>query len=175
MPNVISDQETRRNLRAYNTAHKDVVTATVTYADGQEHYDRIKINGSPAAASSDALNSSWSMGEFASILQMILSPMSDAEFRFSTEIKLNSIPALLFEFRVEETNNQMYYLHAFYPNGSGTTLFPAYRGKLWLNQSNNLRVSKTAIVLATRWNAPSLAWTGPSGLVWPLWGYPRGT
>ena len=39
----------------------------------------------------------------------------------------------------------MYYLHAFYPNGSGTTLFPAYRGKLWLNQSNNLRVSKTAI------------------------------
>jgi VWFA-related protein len=136
MPNVISDQETRRNWRAYNTAHKDVVTATVTYADGQEHYDRIKINGSPAAASSDALNSSWSMGEFASILQMIFSPMSDAEFRFSTEIKLNSIPALLFEFRVEETNNQMYYLHAFYPNGSGTTLFPAYRGKLWLNQSN---------------------------------------
>jgi hypothetical protein len=136
MPNVIGDQETRRNWRAYNTAHKDVVTAMVTYADGQEHYDRIKINGSPAAASSDALNSSWSMGEFASILQMIFSPMSDAEFRFSTEIKLNSIPALLFEFRVEETNNQMYYLHAFYPNGSGTTLFPAYRGKLWLNQSN---------------------------------------
>jgi VWFA-related protein len=136
MPNVIGDQETRRNWRAYNTAHKDVVTAMVTYADGQEHYDRIKINGSPAAASSDALNSSWSMGEFASILQMIFSPMSDAEFRFSTEIKLNSIPALLFEFRVEETNNQMYYLHAFYPNGSGATLFPAYRGKLWLNQSN---------------------------------------
>jgi VWFA-related protein len=136
MPNVIGDQETKRNWRAYNAAHKDVVTATVTYADGQEHYDRIKINGSPAAASSDALNSSWSMGEFASILQMIFSPMSDTEFRFSTEMKLNSIPVLLFEFRVEETNNQMYYLHAFYPNGSGTTLFPAYRGKLWLNQSN---------------------------------------
>jgi len=135
MPNVISDLETKRNWRAYNTAHKDVVTATVTYADGQEHYERIKINGSPADASSDALNSSWSMGEFASILQMVFSPLSNAEFRFNEDVKLNSIPALLFEFRVEQTNNQMYYLHAFYPNGSGTTLFPAYRGKVWLNQS----------------------------------------
>lgn len=135
MPNVISDLETKRNWRAYNTAHKDVVTATVSYADGQEQYERIKINGSPAA-SSGALNSSWSMGEFASILQMIFSPMSNAEFRFNEDVKLNSIPALLFEFRVEQTNNQMYYLHAFYPNGSGTTLFPAYRGKVWLNQSN---------------------------------------
>jgi VWFA-related protein len=135
MPNVICDLETTRHWRAYNIAHKDVVTATVTYADGREQYDRIKINGS-AAASSEALNSSWSMGEFASILQMIFSPTSDAEFRFNGEVKLNSIPALLFEFRVEQTNNQMYYLHAFYPNGSGTTLFPAYRGKVWLNQSN---------------------------------------
>jgi VWFA-related protein len=136
MPNLISDLETKRNWRAYNAAHRDIVTATVTYEDGQEHYDRIKINGSPAAASSDALNSSWSMGEFASILQMIFSPMSDVEFRSSTEVKLNSIPALLFEFRVEQANNEMYYLHAFYPSGSGTTLFPAYRGKVWLNQSN---------------------------------------
>ena len=136
MPNLISDLETKRNWRAYNAAHRDLVTATVTYEDGQEHYDRIKINGSPATASSDALNSSWSMGEFASILQMIFSPMSDVEFRSSTEVRLNSIPALLFEFRVEQTNNEMYYLHAFYPSGSGTTLFPAYRGKVWLNQSN---------------------------------------
>ena len=136
MPNVICDLETKRHWRAYNTAHRDLVTATVTYADGQEHYDRIKINGNPAAVSSDALNSSWSMGEFASILQMIFSPMGDVEFRFSTEVKLNSIPALLFEFRVEQTNNQLYYLHAFYQNRSGTTLFPAYRGKVWLNQSN---------------------------------------
>ena len=136
MPNVFSDLETKRNWRAYNTAHKDVVTATVTYTDGLEHYDRIKIKGSPADASSDALNSSWSMGEFASILQMVFSPTSDVEFHFSGEVKLNSIPALLFEFRVEQTNNQMYYLQAFYPNGSGTTLFPAYRGKVWLNQSN---------------------------------------
>ncbi len=136
MPNIISDLETKRNWRAYNSAHKDVVTATVTYADGQEHYERMKINGSPVAASADALNSSWSMGEFASILQMVFSPLSNAEFRFTSDVRLNSIPALLFEFRVEQTNNQTYYLHAFYPNGSGTTLFPAYRGKVWLNQAN---------------------------------------
>jgi VWFA-related protein len=98
MPNLISDLETKRNWRTYNSAHRDLVTATVTYEDGQEHYDRIKIKGNPAAASTDVLNSSWSMGEFASILQMIFSPMSDAELRFSGEVKLNSIPALLFEF-----------------------------------------------------------------------------
>jgi VWFA-related protein len=151
MPNVFCDLETKRNWRAYNTAHKDVVTATVTYADGQEHYDRIKINGNPADASSDALNSSWSMGEFASILQMIFSPMSDTEFRFSKDVRLNSIPALLFEFRVEQTNSQMYYLHAFYSNGSGTTMFPAYRGRVWLNQSNFqlMRMEKETVDMPT--------------------------
>ncbi|MFZ1139066.1 MAG: VWA domain-containing protein [Candidatus Sulfotelmatobacter sp.] len=134
MPNVICDLETKRHWRAYEIAHRDVVTATVTYADGQEHYSNIRIDGSVANA--QALNSTWSMGEFASILQMVFSPSSDAEFRFSKEVKLNSAPSLVFEFRVHQLNNELYYLYAFYPNGSGITLFPAYRGRIWLNKSN---------------------------------------
>ena len=135
MPNVICDLETSRHWRAYNSAHRDVVTATVTYEDGQERYSNLKINNETAKTSSEALNSSWSMGEFASILEMLFSPLSDAQFRFSKEVKLNSAPALVFEFRVDQANNQLYYLHAFYPGGWGTTLFPAYHGKIWLNKS----------------------------------------
>ncbi len=133
MPNVICDLETKRFWRAYNLAHRDVVTATVAYEDGEEHYREIKINGT--AANGAALNSSWSMGEFASILEMLFSPLSDAQFKFSKEVKLNSTPAIVFEFRIEQLDNQLYYLHAFYPNGSGSTLFPTYHGKIWLNKS----------------------------------------
>lgn len=133
MPNVICDLETKRFWRAYNLAHRDVVTATVAYENGEEHYSGIQINGT--AAKTEALNSSWSMGEFASILQMVFSPVSDAEFRFSQEVKLKSIPALVFEFRVDQWSNELYYLHAFYSSGWGVTLFPAYHGRVWLNKS----------------------------------------
>lgn len=136
MPNVICDLETKRHWRAFGIAHRDVVTAAVSYEDGHEYYNNIKIDGNPANASSGALNSSWSMGEFASIPQMVFAPLSDAEFRFNKEVKLNSIPALVFDFRVEESSNELYYLRAFYPGGWGVTFFPAYRGRVWLNKSN---------------------------------------
>ena len=134
MPNVICDLETRRFWRAYNMANRDVVTATVTYENGQENYSNIQIDGS--APTARTLNSSWSTGEFASILQMVFSPASDTEFRFSKEAKLHSTPALVFDFRVDQASNVLYYLHAFYPSGWGITLFPGYRGKVWLNKSN---------------------------------------
>ena len=67
---------------------------------------------------------------------MVFSPSSDASFRFSKEAKLNSTPALVFEFQVDRSSNVLYYLHAFYPSGWGVTLFPGYRGKVWLNKSN---------------------------------------
>lgn len=136
MPNVICDLETRRHWRAYNIAHKDIVTATVAYSDGQEHYSNLRIDGNVADPSSPSLNSSWSMGELASTLQMVFSPVSNAEFRFSKEVKLSSMPALVFEFRVEQSRNELYYLHAFYSSGWGTTLFPAYHGRIWINKSN---------------------------------------
>jgi len=136
MPNVICDLETKRHWLAFGIAHRDVVTAAVSYEDGQEYYSNIKIDGNPANASSGALNSSWSMGELASILQMIFAPLSDAEFRFNKEVKLNSILALVFEFRVEQSSNELYYSHAQYLNGWGMTFFPAYRGRVWLDKSN---------------------------------------
>jgi VWFA-related protein len=136
MPNVICDLETRRHWRAYNIAHRDIVTATVAYSDGQERYSNLRIDGNVADPSSPSLNSSWSMGELASTLQMVFSPVSEAEFRFSKDAKVSSIPALVFDFHVEQLRNELYYLHAFYSSGWGTTLFPAYRGKIWINKSN---------------------------------------
>ncbi|MGA2745671.1 MAG: VWA domain-containing protein [Candidatus Sulfotelmatobacter sp.] len=136
MPNVTCDLETRRHWPSFDGAHKDVVTATVSYEDGQERYSNIKVEGNPANTSFAVLNSSWSMGELAAILQTAFAPLSDAGFRFSKEVKLNSIPALVFEYRVDQSSNELYYSHAQYLSGLGVTFFPAYRGKVWLNKSN---------------------------------------
>jgi VWFA-related protein len=136
MPDVLSDLQTKRFWLAYNAPHRDTVTATVTYANGHEHYDNVRIDGFAVNGSSMRLNSSWSVGEFASILQMLFSPSSDAGFRFIKEEKLHSVPTLVFEFHVDQPNNLLYYLRALFPGGSGTTLFPGYHGQLWLNKSN---------------------------------------
>lgn len=136
MPNVTCDLETHRHWPSFDGAHRDVVTATVSYEDGQERYSNIKVEGNPANASLAVLNSSWSMGELAAILQTVFAPLSDAGFRFSKEVKLNSIPALVFEYRVGQSSNELYYSHAQYLSGLGVTFFPAYRGKVWLNKSN---------------------------------------
>jgi VWFA-related protein len=136
MPNVTCDLETHRHWLSFDGAHKDVVTATVSYEDGQERYSNIKVEGNPANASLAVLNSSWSMGELAAILQTVFAPLSDAGFRLSKEVKLNSIPALVFEYRVGQSSNELYYSHAQYLSGLGVTFFPAYRGKVWLNKSN---------------------------------------
>jgi VWFA-related protein len=136
MPDVLSDLQTKRFWHAYNRARRDVVTATVTYANGHEHYDNVHIDGLAVNGSSARLNSSWSWGEFASDLQMLLSPASDPDFRFVKEEKLHSVPALVFEYHVDQPNNLLYFVHALYPGGSGATLFPGYRGQIWLNKSN---------------------------------------
>ena len=136
MPDVLSDLQTKRFWHAYNVARHDTVTATVTYANGHEHYDNVRIDGLAVNGSSARLNSSWSLGEFASDLQMLFSPASDADFRFIKEEKLHSIPSLVFEYHVDQPNNLLYFVHALYPGGSGATLYPGYRGQIWLNKSN---------------------------------------
>jgi hypothetical protein len=76
------------------------------------------------------------MGELATILQMMFAPASDTEFHFSKEEKLHSTPVLVYDFRVEETANVMFFLHAFFP-GQDYSYFPAYRGKIWIDPTNS--------------------------------------
>jgi hypothetical protein len=111
------------------------VTTEVTYRDGQEYYNDIHINGKPVDAGAAESAGSWSDGEFATILQGVFSPLSNAAFHFKKEETFRSIPALVFDFHVAQQNNRSYYLQATNPAGGNLIWFPEYHGRLWLDEA----------------------------------------
>jgi VWFA-related protein len=132
LPNVICDRKMKRHSRTFT----DVVTATVNYKDGLEHYSNLKINGKLADQASPGLSATWSSGEFSSVLEAIFAPVSHASFRFVEEAKLHKTATLLFEFRVKQQNNTLFFLHANLPNGTQVIFFPSYLGFLWLAKTD---------------------------------------
>jgi VWFA-related protein len=144
LPNIICNREMKRNWTDYSRfkgAHfgekkSDVVTAQVSYRDGQEYYDNVRLDGQPVATESpllppSSLPGAWSVGEFSTILAGAFLPSAKAEFRFEKETKLGSTRALIFTVHVEESNNRSYLLFA-----DDKTWFPEYRGQLWIDQSS---------------------------------------
>jgi VWFA-related protein len=144
LPNIICNRETKRYWTEYlrwQSSHFgekkfDVVTAQVSYRDGQEYYDDIRLDGKPVTAESSlfppsSLSGSWSVGEFATILAGAFLPSAKAEFRFEKEAKLGSTRALVFTVHVEKNNNRSYVLFA-----DDKTWFPEYSGELWIDQNS---------------------------------------
>ncbi len=133
MPNLICNREMKR----YNRQVRDVVTASVTYKEGLEYPNDVRINGQPSNDSKAPEKSgAWSMGEFATALEAIFAPVSHAKFKFEKETTLHKIPALIFEFQVAAKENKLYSLHAIYPTGKQSSLFPAYHGELWIDKAD---------------------------------------
>jgi VWFA-related protein len=115
-------------------SHSDLLTAQVTYRNGQEYYDHLLLNGQPISSESSALpppslRGPWSVGEFGVILQSIFLPASKAEFQFKKQTHIGSAKALLFTFRVAAANNRYFYLFA-----GDKKWFPQYRGELWIDE-----------------------------------------
>ncbi len=146
LPDVICDREMKRSWWApgtrgkdtrvtYDQEHSDVVTAEVTYKGGQEYYNDIHIDGKPGDAAAAESSGPWSDGEFATILQGVFFPLSNAAFQFKKEEKLRSTPALVFDFHVAQKNNKSYYLHAADSKGGNRIWFPDYHGRLWLDKT----------------------------------------
>ncbi len=150
LPDVICDQQTKRSWAvagsdsdsSFPTAlpdqetHSDTVTAKVSYRDGHEYYDNVRVNGKPVAADGPwTQGGAWSIGEFASILSGIFAPSSKPEFRYEKQEKLHSVATIVFEYRVKEENNRTYFI-----DSGSRTWFPGYSGKLWLDtQTTQLR------------------------------------
>lgn len=116
-------------------SHSDLLTAQVTYRDGQEYYDHLLLNGQPVSSEVSALPPSslrgpWSMGEFGVILQSIFLPASKAEFEFKKHTHIGPEKALLFTFHVAAPNNRYYFLLA-----EDKKWFPQYRGELWIAEN----------------------------------------
>ena len=126
----------RSNAPPYSiTSHSDLLTAQVTYRNGQEYYDHLLLNGQLVSSEASALPPSslrgpWSVGEFGMILQAIFLPASKAEFQFKKRTHIGSAKALLFTFHVAAANNRYYFLFA-----GDKKWFPQYRGELWIGEN----------------------------------------
>lgn len=129
LPNVICSQETTRyEDSGHGFRLQDVVTAQVSYEQGQERYKDMATNGKPIESATPDLAAGWSTGEFASALVGIFSPLSLAEFKFKKNEILRGTHTLVFEFHIAKLDNELWYVQA----GDAKT-YPGYSGQLWLN------------------------------------------
>jgi VWFA-related protein len=144
LPDVICDQQTKRSWSVADSnlsfptelpgeeKNSDVVTAEVSYRDGHEYYDSVRVNGKLVRdAAPWMLGGAWSSGEFASILSDIFAPSSKSELRYEKEEKLHSVATLVFAYHVLEKNNRKYFIKS-----GRDTWFPEYSGKFWLDKES---------------------------------------
>ncbi|MBZ5511878.1 MAG: hypothetical protein LAN70_12010 [Acidobacteriia bacterium] len=137
LPNFICEQETRRSqpVAVMNVGRPsyreavDVVTAEVTYADGEERFGNIAVNGHPAA-SIPANFGMWSEGEFSPVVTSILHPMSSPELRYRGEQQMGSTPVLVYDYRIASGHNVSW---AWRINGRES--LPGYHGTLWVDKT----------------------------------------
>jgi VWFA-related protein len=142
LPDIICDREMERHWTVFQSLsavqgtlatnmdnRADVVTATVSYREGQEYYNDVRINGKPVDARTPELSGTWSDGEFALILAGMFLPSSKAEFHFQKETKSGKV--LVFKFHVTAQNNKSYSLHS-----ENKAWLPEYQGQLWIDKQS---------------------------------------
>jgi hypothetical protein len=136
LPNYIVKQYTTRYQT--DTAHGnrtswqalDIVTADVVCENGKESYKNILINGKPSREDVEKTGS-WSSGEFATVLQAILAPATDADFHGKRSTTIVNRPAFRYDYSVEKQNSQW---HVYF-SGSESYI-PAYTGSIWIDKEN---------------------------------------
>jgi hypothetical protein len=132
LPNYVVKQLTNRY--ATNSSGRgrtswqplDVVTSDLIYEDGKERYTNIMVNGKPTKYIEQS--GSWSEGEFASMLQAILSPNTNADFRNQKQVTILNRPSYRYDYTVEQSRST-WTLHA-----DGQTVSPSYTGSIWIDK-----------------------------------------
>jgi hypothetical protein len=135
LPNYVVKQFTTRfqtePTRGRSTSWRalDTVTADVVYQDGKESYKNILVNGRTAREAPEK-SGSWSSGEFASTLQDIMSPYTDADFHGKRSTTIVNRPAFRYDFSVEQPNSHWHI------ETSGQSMQPEYTGSVWIDKEN---------------------------------------
>jgi hypothetical protein len=133
LPNYVVKQFTNRYqsgaARAGATSWQplDIVTADLIYEEGKERYTNITINGKPTRSIEQT--GSWSEGEFASMLQAILAPETNADFRNQRPTTIMNRTAYRYDYTVAQPRST-WTLHA-----DGQTLTPSYTGAIWVDKA----------------------------------------
>ena len=135
LPNYVVKQFTTRfqtePTRSRSTSWRalDTVTADVVYQDGKESYKNILVNGRTPREAPEK-SGSWSSGEFASTLQDIMSPYTDADFHGKRSTTIVNRPAYRYDFSVEQPNSH------WRVETSGQAYQPEYTGTVWIDKEN---------------------------------------
>jgi len=133
LPNYVVKQFTNRYqsgaARGGRTSWQplDIVTTDLIYEDGKERYTNILVNGKPTKYIEQT--GSWSEGEFGSMLQAILSPSTNADFRNQRSSTIVNRPAYRYDYTVEQPRST-WSLHA-----DGQTYSPSYTGAIWIDKA----------------------------------------
>jgi hypothetical protein len=131
LPDFVAQQTTTAR-EGFST---NIITAQVTFRQGQEHYSHVTINGRPVPSSSitrtPPKNIQFSSaGEFGSLLVDLFASPAAVEFKFRKEASLRGIPVAVYEFHLPSVKNTFWTLRG----TNGRILKPEFRGQLWLEQ-----------------------------------------
>ncbi len=118
----------------------DVVTADVVCENGKESYKNILVNGK-APREDIEKTGSWSTGEFATVLQGILAPYTDADFHNKRSTTINSHPAFRYDYTVDQPRS------GWHVYASSESYVPGYTGSIWIDKDNFrvLRIEMSAV------------------------------
>ena len=108
----------------------DTVTADVVSEDGKESYKSVLINGRPPKEAVEKTGS-WSTGEFSSMLQDILSPDTNADFRNRRSTTIVNRAAYRFDFTVDQRNSHSD-VHT-----DAQVYAPGYSGAIWIDKASS--------------------------------------
>ena len=116
----------------------DIVTADVIAENGKESYKNLMVNGKPSKNVEQT--GSWSEGEFASTLQAILSPASDALFTNKRSTTIVNRPAYRYDYSIQQPRS------SWLVEANGSRYRPAYGGVIWIDKETSrvLRIEMSA-------------------------------
>ncbi len=145
MPNFVCQQETSR-YEGHNRVPSDLITATVTYEDGDESYSDLRLNGKPVADVMTKAAGLWSSGQFEGNLRDIFHEANHPDFKFVREEQYDGRAAWVFSFRIARQNEAVWQLRA-----EDQVVAPPYEGELWIDEQTGavVRFHSTAKDLPT--------------------------
>lgn len=143
LPDFIVQQHTTRyqsESKPPNWNAIDLVTAEVAVTKGKEEYKKVSINGK-AVKTGIEKTGAWSTGEFATTLQDILDPSTDAKFVRRGDRRLTNREAVVYDYSVRQPNSHWRIV----PSGS-QSYRPAYKGVIWFDKLTKrvLRIEQRA-------------------------------
>src|SRR5262249_5986588 len=122
----------------------DSVSAEVASEHGKEVYSDIRINDKPATALPQG--GVWSAGEFANLLEEILSPRHAAVFTGKRSETRAHLPAWRYNFAIDQAHSGWDMDSKKVGTNMPIRIAPAYSGEIWIDKATSkvLRIEKSA-------------------------------